>query len=229
MELTGGMVSLAKYLRNDLDYYFLKPEAIFKHALSSKFFDDFMYTKIGLDHIAKSLPDKIRLALVKMINNEKLGKDESRKLQDYLIKTGAADTNGEIRSKLISAYFNHSLPEQTIESLVVSKQAESQSGILTITDNINVDKISGEIYFGAQKSEDYLSESELEFITYLAKNRGERVQRDVLATVIWPEHKAGYYSDWAIDKLASRVRTKLKDVKPYRIIKTVRNYGFKLS
>lgn len=227
IELTGGMASLAKYLRNDLDYYFLKPEGIFNHNLNSKFFEDFMYTKVGIERIAKQLHPSIKESLIKYINHEKLSKEEFRTLETYLLKTGFSDSNGEIRSKLILNYFSK---EEVTESIGISEEKPNEeiSKYIEIN-NIKIDRISGEIYFGNIKSDDFLSEIELDLIKLLAEKNGEKVKRDIIASRIWPEKQSEYYSDWAIDKLISRIRDKLKDTKPHRVIKTVRNYGFRLG
>jgi DNA-binding response OmpR family regulator len=54
------------------------------------------------------------------------------------------------------------------------------------------------------------------------------VTREELARIIWTENTDAQYSDWAIDKVISRIREKLGDKKPYTLIKTARKIGFKI-
>lgn len=228
LRLTGGMASLAKYIRNDLDYYFLKPDALLNYSLNAKFFEDFMYTKVGIDRMSKQLHPKIKNSLIKSLNNEKLTKEEHRELDEYLVKTGFADNNGDIRSNLVKAYFSKDIPEEAINNINDISNEYQCSNYIQINDHIKIDKSSGEIYFGTQKSPDFLSEQELDFIKTLDLNRGQKTHREQIAKEIWPDHNSGFYSNWAIDKVASRVRSKINDDKPHKFIKTVRGFGFKL-
>ncbi len=55
------------------------------------------------------------------------------------------------------------------------------------------------------------------------------VSREELALGIWPEYKEIGVSDWSIDRLVSRLRSKLKQMSPEFQIKTIRTRGFKLQ
>lgn len=65
-------------------------------------------------------------------------------------------------------------------------------------------------------------------LTYLETNEGELCERDGIIEAVWPENKDLSVSDWSIDRLVSRVRTKLKhQASPLEIV-TVKTRGYKL-
>ncbi len=54
-------------------------------------------------------------------------------------------------------------------------------------------------------------------------------EREKIVETVWPEYSEFGVSDWAIDRLVARVRSKLKQQKsPYEIV-TIRTRGYKLS
>src|SRR3989344_306290 len=63
---------------------------------------------------------------------------------------------------------------------------------------------------------------------YLRGNLGQICDREKLVEIVWPEYEELGVSDWAIDRLVARVRTKLKSREnPYEIV-TVKTRGYKL-
>lgn len=65
--------------------------------------------------------------------------------------------------------------------------------------------------------------------TLLKNNQGEICERERVVEVVWPEYDEIGVSDWAIDRLVSRVRTKLQRQKSHFKIVTVRTRGYKLE
>lgn len=64
--------------------------------------------------------------------------------------------------------------------------------------------------------------------TYLKEHEGTLCERDAIIHAVWPEQEEMGVSDWAIDRLVSRVRNKLKSQhSPYEIV-TVITRGYKL-
>jgi hypothetical protein len=64
--------------------------------------------------------------------------------------------------------------------------------------------------------------------TYLKDHEGVLCERDAIIEAVWPEHKDMGVSDWAIDRLVARLRSKLKSHgSPYSIV-TVVTRGYKL-
>lgn len=52
------------------------------------------------------------------------------------------------------------------------------------------------------------------------------VTEDDIAEVLWGEKNLRNYSNWAISKMLSTLRQKLGDIKPFKLIKTIRNKGY---
>ncbi|RJQ38446.1 helix-turn-helix domain-containing protein [Candidatus Microgenomates bacterium] len=63
---------------------------------------------------------------------------------------------------------------------------------------------------------------------FLQKNINQICEREEIVNNIWPEVEAMGVSDWAIDRLVARVRSKLKSQKSNFEIQTVKTRGFKL-
>lgn len=72
------------------------------------------------------------------------------------------------------------------------------------------------------------SKKELLFFDYLKQNENQICERDKIVDTVWSEATELGISDWAIDKLAGRVRTKLKLQKSNFELQTVKTRGFKL-
>lgn len=66
-------------------------------------------------------------------------------------------------------------------------------------------------------------------ILQLLLQKKNLVNRDEIASAIWKEKTESLYSDWAIDKLISRLRKKLQSLGLENTIKTVRRSGFILN
>lgn len=58
-----------------------------------------------------------------------------------------------------------------------------------------------------------LSKSQRAVLSYLRAHPGEIVSRDALAQLLWGEHWADRYSDWAIDQLMSTLRERLTSIR----------------
>lgn len=64
--------------------------------------------------------------------------------------------------------------------------------------------------------------------SYLSEHLGELCEREAIIEAVWPEHKDFGVSDWAIDRLVARLRSKLKaHNSPYQVL-TVVTRGYKL-
>jgi len=85
---------------------------------------------------------------------------------------------------------------------------------------------NGRIEVLGRDIETVLSSQELAAFLLLWRKKGKIVSRDQLAQAIWGKDWEEKYSDWAIDQLVKRMRTKLGDRAKQRLIKTVRAKGF---
>ena len=73
-----------------------------------------------------------------------------------------------------------------------------------------------------------LSDQEYRVFTHLQKNLNTIVGRDVIAERIWESDVEEKYSEWAIDQLLHRVRTKLIAMKSPYALRTKKGMGFVL-
>ena len=63
---------------------------------------------------------------------------------------------------------------------------------------------------------------------FLKSHEGNLCEREAIIEAVWPESKDLGVSDWAIDRLVARVRTKLKHQGNIYEIMTVKTRGYKL-
>jgi hypothetical protein len=76
---------------------------------------------------------------------------------------------------------------------------------------------------------EYLSGQELIAFTLFKKREEEIISKDALAEVIWGEEWEEKYSDWAIDKLVSNIRKKLKENNYPKSLNSIKGRGIVLS
>lgn len=91
-------------------------------------------------------------------------------------------------------------------------------------------------YFVKTKEEEKKKEKNLSdfskkenlLLTFLEQNKNQICEREKIIEAVWPETENLGVTDWAIDRLAARVRAKLRDNdKNYEIV-TVKTRGYKL-
>lgn len=81
---------------------------------------------------------------------------------------------------------------------------------------------------GAEHVNKEFTKKEHLLFTYLKAHEDELCEREAIIGAVWPEHEELGVSDWAIDRLVARLRTKLKDHgSPYQVV-TVVTRGYKL-
>jgi len=90
-------------------------------------------------------------------------------------------------------------------------------------------------YYVRQRRREELKESgvefskkELIFFEFLKRNKDLICEREKIIEEVWPEAEELGISDWAIDKLAGRVRGKLKLQKNKFELQTIKTRGYKL-
>jgi hypothetical protein len=220
----------------------------------ANFFTDFINCKIAIDRIKQQLDPTITSTIKKISLHRKLNDSDNKGLR-YLQQTGALDENGQMRSAIVTSYCqlfcNHEeAPEQPaaaavpavvtkvigkkdLKNIIEQKAADlnpepDAKEYLTLNSHIKIHTISGEITLANSSHIEHLSEKELQIFLLLYQNANKEVSREQIGKTIWTGPEAAEYSDWAIDKLISRIREKLTDVKPYRLIKTLRKKGFML-
>ena len=75
----------------------------------------------------------------------------------------------------------------------------------------------------------HFSKKEHLLYTLLEQHTGEICEREKIVETVWPEYSEFGVSDWAIDRLVARVRSKLKQQKSPLEIVTIRTRGYKLA
>lgn len=83
------------------------------------------------------------------------------------------------------------------------------------------------IYIGDKDLTSRFTKKEKLALSILIQSKQTLVTREILAKVIWGDAYEERYSDWAIDRLMYRLRSKLKTLSPNReLIKTAKRKGF---
>lgn len=71
-----------------------------------------------------------------------------------------------------------------------------------------------------------LTANEYSLLSFFVKNANKDLSRDDIAHILW-EDKLDLYSEWALDKLISRLRSKIATPTSLNPIMTIRNKGYK--
>lgn len=91
----------------------------------------------------------------------------------------------------------------------------------------NIELKDGKVVVAGKDVEGFLTKKEIEMLRLLLSNPRKVILRDDLAPVLWGENWDKKYSDWAIDKLAFRVRKKISRLGiDEKLLKTVKRKGF---
>jgi two-component system copper resistance phosphate regulon response regulator CusR len=127
---------------------------------------------------------------------------------DYLVKPFAF----EELSARIRALLRRNRPEPT--------------GVLNIG-NLEIDPVRRTVSRGGQRID--LTVREFELLEYLARNQGRVVSREMLARDVWEETSRATPLDNVIDVHIARLRRKIDDGSPLKLLHTVRGVGFTLN
>jgi len=161
-------------------------------------------------------------------------------LMDYLVK------DERIRLQSEELWENLNQEEQAVLLKIVDNQKiakeEKRKGLyLWNTGFVTTDKQKIQIfsplfeYYVKEKRKEDLKEisvefskKELIFFEFLKRNQDLICEREKIIEEVWPEAEELGISDWAIDKLAGRVRSKLKMQDNNLEIQTIKTRGYKL-
>ena len=133
------------------------------------------------------------------------------------LKTGADDYMGKPFSfpellARIEALLRRILPPATSEAIAVG--------------DLVLDTKTRTAVRGAAKME--LTAREFDLLLYLAENKGRTVSREMLARDVWRETSRYTPIDNVIDVQVARLRRKIDDPFPIKLLQTVRGIGFSL-
>jgi hypothetical protein len=153
-----------------------------------------------LDDILNTFTDNTNQILFQLA----VGIDTNISPDNYLVKLGVIDFESKlITIKLLQQYL---LYKFSISKIDKEGSQLSRSGILL---------------------QNLLSNQELILLSYLY-DQNSFVSKEAIAEVLWGKNWPEKYSDWAIDKLISRIRKKLHD-NDKRIIETFKNKGIRVQ
>lgn len=160
--------------------------------------------KLALEQFYDALLDSERKVVQKIILGHKIEGEYEEHSLEHLKKIG-----------LISG------KEITIPYLTSFIRKYPQTMTIEIKDHT--------IYINSVKIDGYFSKKEKKIFKLLIENKNKVVSRDDLGRAIWPVDTEESYSDWAVDRLVARLRTKIRKLGMSReTIKTVRNQGYTL-
>ena len=115
------------------------------------------------------------------------------------------------------------------ESMIFSLLMERWIKELVSKEDFSLKEINGVLWLAEENLEDRLTYQEYQVLDWLWAKKGEEVSRDEVAKVMWGEKSNQSYSDWAIDKIISKIRKKIGDVGKKKKLKSIKGKGFILS
>jgi len=156
-----------------------------------------------------------------------LGEDERIHLQSEELWESLSAQEKEMIVKVLKGTISEGelkkVPYLTSSGLLVEKEGGWAlfSPLLTeYVEHVGVDAAESEVHF---------TKKEHTLFTLLEEKKGSICTRDEIIETVWPEAVEFGVSDWAIDRLVARVRSKLRSQKsPYEIT-TIRTRGYKLQ
>lgn len=148
---------------------------------------------------------------------------ETEKPTEYLTQTGIVEKDAKDQFNLLNNFFKFFIEgnRASIESLLYPRY------LISIKENEDTNEAlsSGKDYYNDTLLKQKLTAQELLVYQKLLVQRGKTVSKDVIAETMWGNEWEQRYSDWAIDKLISTLRAKIKEFAPVYTLKTLRGEG----
>lgn len=158
--------------------------------------------RITIEQLYISLLDSERKVLQNLVQGKKIESDLEKHSLEYLQKIHLVKGN-EITVPFLEDYFREHSPKIEVE----------------LRDN--------RIYINSVNIDNHFSQKERRIFKALLSKKNRIVTRDELAKAIWPINTDNFYSDWAVDRIISRLREKIKLLGfSKEVIKTERNKGY---
>lgn len=161
--------------------------------------------KLALEQFYAVLLESERNVLESLILGRKSERDLEKHSFEYLKGIGLIK-NGEVTIPLLVSYVRQYMPKMSVE----------------VKDNL--------IFINFVNVDSHFSKKEKKVFKALINSKGKAVSRDEIAKAIWPINTEDFYSDWAVDRLVARLRTKIIKLGiPKEVIRTIRNQGYTLE
>jgi len=110
-----------------------------------------------------------------------------------------------------------------------SGMVKEENEALTIFNPLFAEYVNGVLQHVSRERELVFSKKEHLLFSLLQNHVGEICERDLIIEAVWPEYREFGVSDWSIDRLVARVRSKLKkQMSPFEI-RTIRTRGYMLT
>lgn len=157
-----------------------------------------------LEQISNLFLDSEKALLRRFIKGESIEEEDEKHSLRYLTKMNIVNGR-DLTIPLLEDHLRKSLPKVNIQ--ITDKHV--------LLNDIRVDS--------------QFSRQEKRVFKLLLELKNQVVTRDEIAKAIWPINTEESYSDWAVDRLIARLRTKIISLGlPKDIIKTFRNRGYML-
>lgn len=185
----------------------LLKEALRIYMKRERFPGDFLHEptmRIKLENLWQKMNFSEKNVLRAIIKGKQISNPVEINSFNFLNQIGFVDTNSDNTAKI-------NLP---ILSKFISEKITTSQPKIDGRGRIMVDGLDISHHFG---------QKEYRFIFTLLKKRGEEISRENMGHFVFSKDD---YSDWALDRLVSRIRRKLKNLDIQHKIKTVRKFGW---
>lgn len=202
-KISGGHSSLNRAaLRILQDYFSINEEKIIDYLL------DQYEIKIILEDIWNSFDDEEKKILTLVAQGSSF---KAEKIPERLIKLRIISKIGRNSYQLFSPLF------QSFIANLRGTKAE-----------LGLDFQTGEILVNSLPIKEKISLQEYHLLSTFLKKRGVVLSRDQIAQALWGKDFEEKYSDWAIDQVISKLRSKLEKLGiPSSKLQTIRNRGYR--
>lgn len=213
--LTGGNIWLMKKiitLHNDNSELFHNGENLADKLM--KIYD----IQVTVDYFWNKLSKKDSSSALSLINEE--DPDISN---NYLFESGILVKNDDGSVRTFSPLLDNYIKNTLLEESNSNNPAVNEASKVFKIDNEDRVITKGHAVIGSE-----LTKTEFDVLAYLIENSGKAVTRDEIGVVMWGDERFEKYSDYAIDRLISRIRSKIgENASAPKYLKTVKGVGFR--
>ncbi|WP_456407616.1 response regulator [Caldithrix abyssi] len=110
---------------------------------------------------------------------------------------------------------------------VLLRRGRSESSLRLVLADLEMDLVTRKVLRG--KSEINLTVREFDLLEYLLRHQGQIVSREMLARDVWQQTNRATPIDNLIDVHIARLRRKIDDPFPVKLIHTIRGVGFMMN
>jgi DNA-binding winged helix-turn-helix (wHTH) protein len=169
-------------------------------------------TQLSLENLREAIQQDERINLL----GEELWESLSSSEKEILAKIDVGGEISEEEKKTASYIFETGMVTEKKDTVSIFNPFFAEY-VKSVQQNVSKER---ELVF---------SKKEHLLFTLLQSHVGEICERDLIIEAVWPEYREFGVSDWSIDRLVARVRSKLKkQASPFEI-RTIRTRGYMLT